>query len=431
MLAKHCKCRLCESPNLSCALQLPPVPVGEHYSTEPYVEELRFPCDIYFCWDCLAVQTQDDIDSEFLWKGYTYFSGQSDGIVRHFEDVSREVLRLSDGLGLKVASVFDVGSNDGTLLASFARNRELDVWGVDPAETVVSKANASGIETYLDLFGSKTLNSFPAHRRKADIVTAFNVFAHSNDLPDMLKAVSLMLTDEGLFVFEVQYLVDVIEKNILGTFFHEHMVHYSVSAVERFLQSQQFKIIDIHRNAIQMGSIVIVACRENLPIPQATIVQQLKVLEKELCLDSLEWGYRMRERLEVNRNSARNVTDEYASKGWKISAYGAARSGPSLLIFHGIDQHIQGIYDDHWMKVGKYSPFKNLLVQPTVDLLNQADKQLVVITAYIHAEKIIEANRQFLSRGGRFLLLWPDVHEVSLENIDRIIEVLRETRRSN
>ncbi len=428
MLRKHGFCRLCRSPQVSCVIALPPIPVGEHYADDPYDRDIRYPCDIYQCLSCGTVQTQDDIDAEFLWADYTYFSGQSEGIRNHFKDISSQILDMADSLQIDVKTVFDIGSNDGSLLKSFSESRDLVVWGIDPADTVVNAANASGIETYKNLFNTETLTLLPQNRQLADVICAFNVFAHSNDLPDMLAAVGRMLKPEGLFVFEVQYLVDIINKNIMGTFFHEHMVHYSITTVEKFLSSHNLKIISVRRNSIQMGSVVVFAVHKLKDCQPSPEILQLKILESELHINDLEWGQNMMIRLALNRDKAFNLIEQFHSNGWKVSAYGAARSGPSLLIFHNIDRFISAIYDDHWMKVGKYTPFKNIKVEPTQNLGIEQRQEIAVITAYIHAEAIISHNIKFLERGGRFLLLWPDVYEITFHNFEEVKTICREIR---
>ena len=66
------------------------------------------------------------------------------------------------------------------------------------------------------------------------MITAFNVFAHSSQMEEMCQAVHDLLDDSGIFCFEVQYLGDIYEKHILGTIFHEHMVHYSLHSAQSF-----------------------------------------------------------------------------------------------------------------------------------------------------------------------------------------------------
>ena len=49
------------------------------------------------------------------------------------------------------------------------------------------------------------------------MVAANNVFAHSDDLAGMAKGIHHLLADNGVFVFEVSYLIDVMEKMLFDT----------------------------------------------------------------------------------------------------------------------------------------------------------------------------------------------------------------------
>ena len=91
---KHLGCRLCGSSLISAVIPMHPIPIGEHYSKENLIKDApRYPIDIYQCSVCKAVQTNDDIDSDFLWKDYTYFSGQTDKIVKHFDEFSNYITK--------------------------------------------------------------------------------------------------------------------------------------------------------------------------------------------------------------------------------------------------------------------------------------------------------------------------------------------------
>ena len=254
---KHHGCRLCSSQNLSCVLPLRPIPLGEHYSTTPQTIEERFPIDIYMCNDCTAVQTNDDIDPNFLWDGYTYFSGQTKKILEHFNDFAFDI--TDNYFKDQTISVLDIGSNDGSLLECFARNGH-SVTGVDPAETVVSKAHEKGISTHLGLF-THELATQKLSKSSYNLVTAFNVFAHSSDMESMIRGVEYCLDENGLFCFEVQYLGAIAKKNILGTFFHEHMIHYSLSSADNFISKNGLQIIDYRVNNIQNGSIIFICSK--------------------------------------------------------------------------------------------------------------------------------------------------------------------------
>ena len=63
---------------------------------------------------------------------------------------------------------------------------------------------------------------------QAKIITITNAFAHIKDLDSIMKGIKLLLTDDGIFVSESQYLVDIIEKLEYDTIYHEHLRYYSL-----------------------------------------------------------------------------------------------------------------------------------------------------------------------------------------------------------
>ena len=76
----------------------------------------------------------------------------------------------------------------------------------------------------------------------ADIITANNVYAHVNDMDEITKAIKNILKPNGLFVFEVSYLLDVINKKLLGTIFHEHLSYHSIKPLINFLRESIWKL---------------------------------------------------------------------------------------------------------------------------------------------------------------------------------------------
>lgn len=414
MHTKRNSCRLCGSGSIERVIDMAPIPISEHYvGRKPTSDAERHPIDIYQCVACSGVQTQDDIDPKFLWQDYTYYSGQTQAIVRHFNDVAEDGGRLVGGLAGK--AVFDIGSNDGTLLASF-RQLGARVWGVDPADSVIGVARAKGIKTYHGLFDERIVDAFDREDRAADIITAFNVFAHSADMPGMCRGVANMLKDDGIFLFEIQYLGDISKRKILGTFFHEHMIHYSAIAAEHFLRSHGLKIFDYLKNNIQMGSVIFCAAHEkNAARTRSQRFADLVKQEKVLGFDSPMWATAFNAYIQKNRQLAEAFAAQATTAGHKVAAYGGARSGPSLLIQFGIDGIVDVIFDDHKDKVGKYSPFRGLHVLPTAKL-SAHDHKYCVVTAYIHIKPILQSLEGYLAAGGRVVALWPQFTVISLDN---------------
>ena len=89
------------------------------------------------------------------------------------------------------------------------------VLGIDPAKEISEIANKKGIETLNSFFNLEISKMIKNNYPKASIITANNVFAHCDDLIGIVNGVKNLLSENGIFVFEVSYLVDVIGENFI------------------------------------------------------------------------------------------------------------------------------------------------------------------------------------------------------------------------
>lgn len=106
-------------------------------------------------------------------------------------------------------------------------------------------------------------------------------------------------------------------------------------------------------------------------------------------------------------------------RAWKkagktVAAFGAARSGPTLIAQLGLEGCVDYIVDDHPQKVGKYSSGDGIPIFPTSTLLEKKPEYTLIL-AWVHSSKIIENNRRYLEEGGHFVVLCPETRVVGIE----------------
>jgi SAM-dependent methyltransferase len=411
-------CRLCSSKNLEIVVELAPVPLAEKYTLPDEPDDCEsFPLDLYMCRDCGHVQLLDVIDSERLWDDYTYHSGQTKGIIEHFQEVADKVIaRHHPAPG---SLVIDVGSNDGSLLRPF-KERGYRVLGIDPAREIARKATESGIETLPELMTEKLAGKIREQYGPASVITAFNVFAHADDMNGMAESVRTMLGPGGVFLFEAQYLVDIIDKMLLGTIFHEHMSHHSLKPMKQFLERHGMELIDVERVSIQKGSIIGTAQLKGGPRKAQPAVAELLALEDAKQLDKIETVKQFSARLERNKQQLGRWIAQWKSAGATFAGYGAARSGPTFIVQFGLGDIISYIFDDHPQKIHKLSPGHRIPVVPSAELEKRMP-DYVFILAWIHAKKIVANNRAYLEKGGHFVILCPDVQVVDANSTAPIL----------
>jgi hypothetical protein len=227
----------------------------------------------------------------------------------------------------------------------------------------------------------------------------------------MTNAIKAVLAEDGIFVFEVSYLLDVVEKMLIGTIFHEHLCYHSVKAMSHFLESQDMELIHVERGPEQGGSIVGYAQFSDGSQDIQNSVSKLLKLEKERRLDRPETIRGMYEGLESVKTEVRNLISDLRKDSKTVAGFGAARAGTTLLSYFGIGSQLDFLVDDNKTKHYKFSPGDKLEVFPTSDIYTKKPDYLLIL-AWLHADKIMQSHKKYLDEGGTFLCLFPGVKEV-------------------
>ncbi|HET6426373.1 MAG TPA: class I SAM-dependent methyltransferase [Planctomycetaceae bacterium] len=404
-------CRLCNHSNLELVVPITPTPLADAYVTRAQLNEIQecFPLDLYQCRGCGHVQLLDVVSPEAIFRNYSYFSGRSAGLVKHFREFADDVLAATD---LQPGSlVVDIGSNDGTFLKMF-QDRGMRVLGIDPAENVAAVANAADVETWPVFFDAETVARIRAAFGPAQVVAANNVFAHTDDMAGMADAIAALLADDGVFVFEVSYLLDVIDHLLIGTIFHEHTCYHSVHPLDAFLRRHGMELIDVRRVTIQGGSLIGTAQRLGGKRKVAASVSELKQLEDERKLHEPATVRTLSTRLNDVGNETQSLLRKWHDDGLRIAGFGAARGGTLILHHFGIGAIIEFIVDDSPDKQGLFSPGHHIPVLPTT-ALQERTPDIVFILAWVHTKPIVQQNQWFLDAGGRFVTCFPKLEVFS------------------
>ncbi len=414
-------CRLCDSPDIVLAVKMEPIPPQELYleNAEDARAIERLPVDIYFCEDCSHVQQLDILDSETLWQDYTYESSKAKGMMQHFQEFTDDVLE-EHNLQKDNGYILDIGSNDGALLSCF-KNEGFQVIGVDPAKNLAEQATKAGIPTYADLFDVETAKRILDSDGKAAVITAFNAFAHADNLNDIADGIRLLLKNDGLFYFEVQYLLDVLDKVLIGTIFHEHLSHHSLLPMMQFLSSHGLELIDVKRVEVQHGALIGKVQLKGGPYHENKRVSELVSLEKERGLDRLETVQSLDKHLDELKIQANAFRAKVQNENALVAAYGAARSGQSLISQLQLDGIIEFIVDNHPQKIGKFPAGDGIPVVST-ELLQTKKPDYTVILAWVHVKVIVANNRDYLQRGGVFVVLTPQLTLVTEDNVNSFLD---------
>lgn len=412
---KRTNCRLCLSEDIELVIEMGKSPISEKYVVQKELSTVipKVSINLYYCKNCKHIQMLDVVNPDYLWSNFTFKTSRDEKLINHFDKYAKEVLEFEQMD--KESLILDIGSNDGTMLNSFKKLGFENILGIDPAEEIVKEANARGVKTIQGYFNKQTAKDILTKYGKPKVIIANNVFAHVDDLREMLQSIKSIMDEKTIYVFEVSYLLDVIKKMLIGTIFHEHLCYHSIISLSSFFESFGLKLTKVKRGPEQGGSIICYSALKEKISKTHESVQELINLEKEQKLDQIETYKKFNKTLFSLKSDLIENIKKINTQGGKISGFGAARAGTTFLSYFEIGKYISKLYDDNEYKHFKYSPGDQIQVLPTNKILNDMPDYLVIF-AWIHADKIIEDYKDYLDKGGAFIKFYPKL-EIIKKNI--------------
>lgn len=409
-LTTRADCRLCASVDLRLVLSLSPTPLANHFVTAAQrgVPQPSFPLNVHLCESCGHVQLRDVVDPQILFRDYVYVSSTSPVFVDHFHRYAEAMIEKTNMS--KGSLVVEIGSNDGTLLRFFQESG-MQVLGIDPAVEIAHKATQSGVPTLPEFFDLRLAHRLREEGWGAHLVSANNVFAHIDDLNGVVEGVACILEPDGIFTFEVSYLLDVVEKTLFDTIYHEHLSYHSVKPLLPFFDRHGMELIDAVRVDTHGGSLRGVAQLKGAPFPSAPgVVDRIKE-ENRAQLDAVETYEEFLENLLERKRELLRVLDEGRAAGRRLAAFGAPAKATTLMHFFGLGPElIDYVVDDSPLKQSLFTPGHHIPVVPSSYLYEESTKpDDLLVLAWNFAEPIRQKHRAFVEAGGRFIVPLPRV----------------------
>lgn len=398
-------CRICKSSELIKFLSLGKTPLVNSFLKKEQLKskEPAYPLDVYLCKNCNLVQLVDVVPPEIMFRNYVYISGISDTMNIHFLKLAEDAVK-NFNLNSK-SLIVDIGGNDGTLLNAF-KNFGVRTLNIEPAVNIAKISRENGIETINDFWSEETALKIRDLKGEAKIIIGTNVFAHVNNLDDFMKGVKTLLSDDGVFVIEVPYLVDLIKLEEFDTIYHEHLSYFALKPLTTLFSRFGMNLFDVKRELVHGGSIRVFVKKRK--IEPSNSVKELLELEKREGLHSLRTYENFAKDVESIRRKLISLLKELTGGGKKIVGYGAPAKGNVLLNFCKIGGDLlEYVVDKTPIKQGLYTPGMHIPVFPTEKILEDMP-DYVLILAWNFADEIMKQQQKYKELGGKFIIPIPE-----------------------
>lgn len=402
---KNSACRYCGSERLVQFLSLGEQPPSNSFlKPDQIVLEQRYPLDVYWCEECCLVQLLDVVPAEAIFDDYAYLSSTSGALRRHYAGMAAT---LSERCGLKAGDVVaDIGCNDGILLNEYA-DPELVKVGVEPSQ-VGTIAAAAGHHVFKAFFSTDTAEKIVAAHGRAKLVTATNVYAHVDDIAGFTRGIPALLDDDGVFVIEAPYLVDLIDQGFFDTIYHEHLCYLALSPMVPFLDGIGLRVCDVER--VPFGAsgpaFRVFVCRKESSQPTADAVGQMLADEKEWGIGEATNYLRYAERVNAIKDTVLQLLYRLKREGARIGGYGAPAKGNTLLNYFGLTTDvIDCIAETNEKKQGALTPGSHIPIVSEEEFLERMPEYALLLT-WNYLDFFLEKSG-YIKQGGRFVVPLP------------------------
>ncbi len=376
------KCQYCANLNISEVLNLGALPpVNDLRPSTEQLEVLNcFPLPFCHCEKCGLTQIGVTLDREVVFpKTYPYLSGMTRSLLDNFAIQAQDVNSYLQ-LG-KNDLVIDIGSNDGSLLANYSSLSR--VLGIEPTQAA-GKAIERGIPTLNMYFDFESASIVNEKYGKARLVTACNVFAHIDDIPSLISNLDQILAEDGIFVSESHYLLNLIETLQFDTIYHEHLRYYTVSFLSKLFQSNGFEIFRVDPTPSHGGSIRVWTSRIGKHRVTSSVQDYLE-LEQKANITNFDTLKKFAKDVITWRNNFRFLLSELISEGAVIGGLGAPSRASTLIAFAGITElDLVGVGEvSDSAKLGKNMPGTRIQVITEAELLSRQPSHLLILSWHI------------------------------------------------
>lgn len=414
------RCRICGSEPLEDVISLGEQRIASLFPPRAGLPEhlnQAFPLQVVRCSSpegCGLVQLRHSVAPQVLYSHYGYRSGTNEMMranLREIAAAAQEVVRLHAG-----DVVVDIGCNDGTLLKNYSN--DLLRIGIDPSDAV-DNIDDPDIRIIRDFFSHDALErSYPD--RRARVVTSIAMFYDLEDPGAFARDVAAVLTEDGVWIVELSYLPSMLRTNAFDTICHEHLEYYSLRSIEWMLKEQGLRVTRAEINNVNGGSIRLFIRRDAIEAnpDEEENLQALRLEEDAFGLHTDLPFDVFRGASESIRRQLSYLVETLVAAGKRVYVYGASTKGNTLLQFCGLDEQVvQKAADRNPDKWGTFTIGTNIPIV-SEDEARADDPDYFLILPWHFLDGFVQREREFLARGGRFIVPLPHVRILDRNSVE-------------
>jgi len=414
------KCRICGRKKLKNIIDLKKQYIQGSFikknNPKPYLKKI--PLSVMLCENCTLAQLSHTVNKEILYKNYWYESSINLTMQNHLKEITKigsNLIKKNDNI-----SVLDIGCNDGTLLNFYPK--KFKKYGIDPSQ-IIKKINKKKVNVINDFFPPQKKNLLL--NLKFDLITSIAMFYDLQNPNIFVKKIKTHLKDNGVWIFELSYLIDMLKLNSFDTICHEHLEYYSIHSLEFLLKKHNLKMFNVSRNTINGGSIrCFVTHSDNIIYDKNENIKKIKKLisyEKKIKIKRTYIYDKFDKNINKIKKKLISKIKSILKKKNKIYILGASTKGNTILQFLNInDKVIPYAIERNKQKIGAKTIGSNIIIV-SEEFAKNSEPDYKLVLPWHFKREIINREFNYIKKGGKLIFPLPKVLTIDKKNFSKYV----------
>lgn len=289
-----------------------------------------------------------------MFEDYYHLSSVNAGVVTHYRNFAKTLARAK--------FVVDIGSNDGILLKPL-KEMGVAAIGVEPAINVSKIANEAGLTTITAFFDATTVKEIVSKHGRPDVIIGFSMFSHLGDPHTFIDDVKELLTEDGKFILEIEYVDTVLKDMRFERFYLDRISYFSVTSLEKLFQRHGMYLSDVEETSSHGGSLRATVEKKGTGAPPSESVAQHLAYESNRLTPERVLTFGKEARTQIA--DLRATLERYKSEGLLVAGFAAPARLSTICNFGNIGPDlISFVVDETPIKQHKYTPGTHIPIVP-------------------------------------------------------------------
>ena len=359
-------------------------------------EEFMYKLKVTFDEQAKMVSLGEFVPPEKMFnENYAHRASMSKTMQKAYKELSNSIKKK-----FNPNSILEIGSNDGVFLKNFSENI---VIGVEPCKNLADITNSMKIKTFPEFWTLKLSDKIIKEYGNFDFIYSANTISHIHNLEETFLAIEKTLGNKGIFVLEDPSLIEIIKNGSYDQFYDEHAYVFSLTSIIKILEKTSLEVFDIEKLSTHGGSnrIFIKKKRNNLKISNK--VFKFLNEEKVYGIENIDVYLKFGEKVQKSKHELISIFKNIKKNNKKIIGYGATYKSATVLNYCGLKSNfIDYFIDTTITKQGKFTPGTHIpIIKPDETLKDDVD--YAFLGAWNFKEEILEKEKKFIERGGKFI----------------------------